>query len=39
MSQAGLSRLIVTEEKRMVGIITLKDLLDYLALRTELEEQ
>jgi Zn-dependent protease/predicted transcriptional regulator len=38
MSRAGLSRLLVTEKKEMVGVVTLKDLLDYLALKMELEE-
>ena len=37
MSQTGLSRLLVVEHKKIVGIITLKDLLEYLALKMELE--
>jgi CBS domain-containing protein len=38
MSEIGLSRLLVVEHKKVVGIITLKDLLEYLALKMELEE-
>jgi len=37
MSETGLSRLLVVEGKKVVGIITLKDLLEYLALKMELE--
>ncbi|MCO4844627.1 MAG: site-2 protease family protein [Sulfurovum sp.] len=37
MSETGLSRLLVVEHKKIVGIITLKDLLEYLALKMELE--
>jgi len=37
MSETGLSRLLVVEHKKVVGIITLKDLLEYLALKMELE--
>jgi Zn-dependent protease/predicted transcriptional regulator len=37
MSETGLSRLLVVEHKSVVGIITLKDLLEYLALKMELE--
>jgi len=38
MNILGLSRLLVLDHERMVGIITLKDLLEYLALKMELEE-
>ena len=37
MSRAGLSRLLVVDDHRLVGIITLKDLLRFLALKVELE--
>ena len=37
MTETGLSRLLVVEHKKTVGIITLKDLLEYLALKMELE--
>ncbi len=37
MNETGLSRLLVVEEKKIIGIITLKDLVEYLALKTELE--
>lgn len=37
MSRSGRSRLMVVDESGLVGIITLKDLLQYLSLRTELE--
>lgn len=37
MSETGLSRLLVVENKKIVGIITLKDLLEYLALKMDLE--
>lgn len=37
MSETGLSRLLVVEGKKVAGIITLKDLLEYLALKMELE--
>ncbi|HEC45498.1 MAG TPA: site-2 protease family protein [Epsilonproteobacteria bacterium] len=37
MSETGLSRLLVVEHKKVVGIVTLKDLLEYLALKMELE--
>jgi Zn-dependent protease len=37
MSETGLSRLLVVEHKKIVGIITLKDLLEYLALKMDLE--
>jgi Zn-dependent protease len=38
MNQTGLSRLLVVENDRLVGIITLKDLLAFLALKVELEQ-
>ncbi len=37
MSRNGLSRLMVVEEGRLVGIITLQDLLRFLSLKAELE--
>lgn len=37
MRQSGSSRLVVTEGDRLVGIITLKDLLHFLGLKIELE--
>ena len=37
MSGSGLSRLLVLEHGKMVGIVTLKDLLEFLALKMELE--
>jgi Zn-dependent protease len=39
MSKSGLSRLMVTEGNRLVGVIALKDMLKFLALKVELEEQ
>jgi Zn-dependent protease/CBS domain-containing protein len=39
MSKSGLSRLMVTEKDRLLGIITLKDLLKFFALKVELEEK
>lgn len=38
MNQTGLSRLMVVDRDRLVGIIALKDLLSFLSLRVELEE-
>ncbi|MDQ1325604.1 MAG: hypothetical protein QG564_728 [Campylobacterota bacterium] len=38
MNKTGLSRLLVTEHGRAIGIITLKDLLEFIALKMELEE-
>jgi Zn-dependent protease len=38
MSKSGLSRLMVTEGNRLVGVIALKDMLKFLALKVELEE-
>jgi Zn-dependent protease/predicted transcriptional regulator len=37
MSQTGLSRLMVVENSRLVGILTLKDLLAFLSEKVELE--
>lgn len=39
MSKTGASRLMVTEKNRLLGIIALKDLLKFFALKVELEEQ
>jgi CBS domain-containing protein len=39
MNQTGNSRLLVVEDGRLVGIVTLKDLLDFFSLKVELEEQ
>ena len=38
MSQTGQSRLMVTKDGKLVGIIALKDLLGFLSLKIELEE-
>ncbi|UCH83358.1 MAG: site-2 protease family protein [Candidatus Latescibacterota bacterium] len=38
MKQSGQSRLMVVENSRLVGVITLKDLLQYLSLKVELSE-
>jgi Zn-dependent protease/CBS domain-containing protein len=38
MSRTGASRLMVTEGNRLVGVIALKDMLKFLALKVELEE-
>lgn len=37
MNQSGISRLMVEEDGRLVGIITLKDLLQFMALKVELD--
>jgi len=37
MSRSGASRLLVVEEGRLVGTITLEDLLEFLSLKVELE--
>jgi len=37
MQKGGLSRLLVVEESRLVGILTLKDLLGFLSAKVELE--
>jgi Zn-dependent protease/CBS domain-containing protein len=39
MNQSGVSRLLVVESGRLVGIVSLKDLLDFFSLKVELEEQ
>jgi Zn-dependent protease/predicted transcriptional regulator len=39
MSKTGVSRLMVIEGNRLLGIIALKDLLKFFALKVELEEQ
>ncbi|MFA4903919.1 MAG: site-2 protease family protein [Desulfobaccales bacterium] len=39
MTQTGVSRMLVVEHGRLVGIVTLKDLLDFFSLKVELEEQ
>ena len=39
MNQSGVSRLLVVEGGRLVGLVTLKDLLDFFSLKVELEEQ
>jgi CBS domain-containing protein len=38
MNQTGLSRLLVAEDGRLVGILTLKDLLAFLSLKVEMEQ-
>ncbi|MCD6654161.1 MAG: site-2 protease family protein [Sulfurovum sp.] len=38
MNATGASRLLVTENSKAVGIITLKDLLEFIALKMELED-
>lgn len=38
MQQSGASRLIVAEDGALVGVIALKDMLDFLALKVELED-
>jgi Zn-dependent protease/predicted transcriptional regulator len=39
MNQSGVSRLLVVERDRLVGLVTLKDLLDFFSLKVELEEK
>jgi CBS domain-containing protein len=39
MTQSGVSRLLVVENGRLVGLVSLKDLLDFFSLKVELEEQ
>jgi Zn-dependent protease len=39
MNQTGQSRLLVVENGRLVGLVSLKDLLDFFSLKVELEEQ
>lgn len=38
MSRSGLSRLMVVDQGRLVGILSLKDLLDFFSLKIELEK-
>ncbi|RJR41390.1 MAG: CBS domain-containing protein [Deltaproteobacteria bacterium] len=38
MNQTGSSRLLVVDQGRLVGIVTLKDLLNFISLKIELEE-
>jgi Zn-dependent protease/predicted transcriptional regulator len=38
MRRSGNSRLMVTQQDHLVGVITLKDLLDFLSLKVELDE-
>jgi CBS domain-containing protein len=37
MNQTGLGRLLVVDGDRLVGVLALKDLLTFLALKVELE--
>ena len=39
MNQSGVSRLLVVDHGRLVGLVTLKDLLDFFSLKVELEEE
>jgi Zn-dependent protease len=39
MNQTGLSRLMVMDQDRLVGIVSLKDLMKFLSLKVELEEK
>ena len=39
MSQGGVSRLMVVDNGSLVGVVTLKDLLDFFSLKVELGEQ
>ncbi len=39
MNQTGISRLMVVEDGHLVGVVTLKDLLDFFSLKVELEER
>jgi Zn-dependent protease len=39
MSKTGASRLVVTEGNRLIGVISLKDLLKFFSLKVELEER
>ena len=38
MSRTGNSRLMVVEKGRLLGVVTLKDLMKFLALKVELED-
>jgi CBS domain-containing protein len=37
MRNAGRTRLMVTEDSRLIGVLTLRDLLSFLALKIDLE--
>jgi Zn-dependent protease/CBS domain-containing protein len=39
MNQSGVSRLLVVEHDHLVGVVTLKDLLDFFSLKVELEQK
>jgi signal-transduction protein with cAMP-binding, CBS, and nucleotidyltransferase domain len=39
MNHTGVSRLMVVENGRLVGLVTLKDLLNFFSLKVELEER
>jgi len=39
MNQTGNTRLLVVDQGRLVGVVTLKDLLDFFSLKVELEER
>lgn len=39
MHQNGISRLMVTDGKRLAGIVTLKDLLKFLSIKMDLEQE
>jgi len=39
MNRTGISRLMVVKDSKLIGIITLKDLLKFISLRVELEEE
>jgi CBS domain-containing protein len=39
MNHGGISRLLVVENGRLAGVITLKDLLQFMSLKVELEQR
>ena len=39
MSRTGNSRLMVVDENRLLGVVTLKDMLKFLSLKIDLEEE
>jgi CBS domain-containing protein len=39
MNRTGNSRLMVVDENRLLGIVTLKDMLKFLSLKIDLEEE
>jgi Zn-dependent protease/predicted transcriptional regulator len=39
MNKTGNSRLMVTEQNRLVGVVTLKDMLKFLSMKIDLEEE